>query len=110
MTTLLVSGNYRARGVYLSDGKSPLGTHIVVEVFYKGAWHLYDPMFGVEFENKDGAVASYKEIRLNPGLISEDSFSSLDPRMRQRLMTLLPGLFSSGYHHFIQIRDEREKS
>lgn len=109
MATLLEAGNYRTRGVYMSDGKAPLGTHIVVEVFYGGAWHLYDPMFGVGFENKDGIVASYREIRLNPDLISEDSFSSFDPKVRQRLMALLPGIFSSGYHHFIQIRNGREK-
>ena len=104
METLLVAGNFRAREIYMIDGKDPLGSHVVVEVFYGGKWHLYDPMFGVKVENKDGTVASYEEIRLDSGLISEELFSGVEARVRAQLVALLIGIYDSGYHHFFQVK------
>jgi hypothetical protein len=94
----------------MSDGKNPLGSHIVVEVFYAGRWHLYDPMFGVKVENKDGTVASYEESCLEPGSISEELFPGVEPRVRAQLVPLLVGIYDSGYHHFFQIRKKRSSS
>jgi Transglutaminase-like superfamily len=110
METLLVTGNFRARQVYMIDGKDPLGSHVVVEVFYGGAWHLYDPMFGVKVKNKDGTVASYGEIRLDTSLISEELFSRVEAPVRPQLLALLIGIYDSGYHHFLQIKNKRDGS
>ena len=62
METLIAIGGYRTRWVNVIDGKKPLGTHAVVEVFYDEGWHLYDPTFGVKFQRKDGQVASYRAV------------------------------------------------
>lgn len=104
METLLVTGDYQAREIYMMDGKDPVGSHIVVEVFYGGAWRLYDPMFGAKVQNQVGAVASYRELRLNSGLISDKLFPSVEAQNRPRLLALLVGLYDSGYHHIFQIK------
>jgi transglutaminase-like putative cysteine protease len=106
MQTLLEIGGYRARAIHMSDGRNPLGTHAVVEVFYDGGWHLFDPTFGLKFRNKDGTVASYRDIRLNTSLISEDLFARFDDEVRSRLLTLLPGIFQTGYHHFFYLQSK----
>ena len=106
MQTLLEIGGYRARAIHMSDGRHPLGTHAVVEVFYDEGWHLYDPTFGLKFLNKDGTVASYRDIRLDTSLISEDLFARFDEEVRRRLLTLLPGIFQTGYHHFFYLKSK----
>ena len=106
METLLAIGGYRARAVNVIDSKNPAGTHVVVEAFYDGGWHLYDPTFGVKFQNKDGQVASYKEVRLDTSLITENLFARFDADFRRRLMDLLPGAYGSGYHHFYYYKDK----
>ncbi|MEK6286780.1 MAG: transglutaminase-like domain-containing protein [Acidobacteriota bacterium] len=100
METLLTIGGYSTRAVHLSDGRQPPGTHAVVEVFYDGEWHLYDPTFGVKFQNEAGHVASYREVRRDPGLIREDLFVRFKPKIRRQWMALLPGIYATGYHHF----------
>jgi hypothetical protein len=107
MQTLLSIGGYTTRAVHMSDGKRPPGTHAVVEVFYDGGWHLYDPTFGLKFLNKDGTVASYRDIRLDTSLISEDLFARFDEKARRQLMTLLPAVYRTGYHHFYYFRGEQ---
>jgi transglutaminase-like putative cysteine protease len=106
MQTLLEIGGYRSRAIHMSDGRNPLGTHAVVEVFYDGGWHLFDPTFGLKFLNKDGTVASYRDIRLNTSLISEDLFAKFDEKVRRQLLTLLPGVFQTGYHHFFYLKSK----
>ncbi|MFY9556310.1 MAG: transglutaminase-like domain-containing protein [Blastocatellia bacterium] len=100
MQTLLTRGGYKARAVHMSDGRQPPGTHAVVEVFYDGDWHLYDPTFGVKFQNEPGRVASYRDVRLDPGLIREDLFVRFKPKIRRQWMALLPPIYDTGYHHF----------
>lgn len=107
METLLTIGGYRARAVHMSDGKHPLGTHVVVEVFYGGGWHLYDPTFGLKFLKKGGEVASYRDVRLDTSLISEALFSRFSEKVRRELLALLPGVYSTGYHHFFYFRGEQ---
>jgi len=107
METLLASGGYRTRAVNVIDDKDPPGTHMVVEVFYDGGWHLYDPTFGVRFHNKDGQVASYKEVRLDTSLITESLFEKFNAGFRRHLMELLPSAYGTGYHHFYYFKDKR---
>jgi hypothetical protein len=99
METLLTVGGYQARAVHMSDGNTPPGTHAVVEVFYGGDWHLYDPTFGVKFV-KEGKVASYRDLRLNPSMVSEELLQRFDPKSRRLFAALLTGVYSSGYHHY----------
>lgn len=107
LQTLLKVGGYRARAIHTSDGKQPLGTHAVVEVFYNGGWHLYDPTFGLKFLKKDGTVASYRDIRLDTSLISEDLLAKFAEKVQQDLRTLLPAVYRTGYHHYFYFRGEQ---
>ena len=105
METLLTIGGYRTRALHMSDGKNPPGTHAVVEVFYGGGWHLYDPTFGIKF-NKDRDVASYRDVRLDTSVISEDLFQKFRPKVRRQFMALLPGIYETGYHHFYYLKEQ----
>ena len=105
METLVAIGNYRTRAVNGIDGKHPPGTHVIVEVFYDGGWHLYDPTFGVKFRNKDGQVASYKDVRLDTSMITEDLFAKFDTEFRRNLVNMLPAIYQTGYHHFYYFKN-----
>lgn len=107
MQTLLSIGGYTTRGVHMSDGKRPPGTHAVVEVFYGRAWHLFDPTFGLKFRKKDGDLASYRDVRLDTTLISEDLLARFTETVRRQLMTLLPAVYRTGYHHLYYFRGEQ---
>lgn len=100
MATLLATANYKTRRVNVSDGQNPPGTHVVVEVLYEGQWHLYDPTYGIKFQNREGKVASYKDVRLDPGLIKEDLLTRVEPKKRREVFSLLLGVYGTGYHHF----------
>jgi hypothetical protein len=91
---------YRTRLVNLSDGASPPNTHVVVEVFYEGGWHLYDPTFGVSFVGKDGSVASYKDLRLDTGAIARESFARFREKYPKVSLDWMTDVYSSGYHHY----------
>jgi len=106
METLLTIGGYRTRAVHMSDGKNPPGTHAVVEVFYAGGWHLYDPTFGIRF-NRDRDVASYRDVRLDTSVISEDLFQKFRPKVRRQFMALLLGIYETGYHHFYYLKNNK---
>jgi hypothetical protein len=99
MATLLAVG-YLVRVIHLKDASTPANTHVVIEVFYEDAWHLYDPTFGVVFRNPNGKVASYKELCLNPRLISMDIFSKYRQKYPNIAVNYLPAIYTSGYHHF----------
>jgi hypothetical protein len=105
MATLLVNGHYPVREIHLSNGQSPPATHAVVEVFYGGAWHLYDPTYGTVYRKGDGAVASYKELRLDPSAIKEESFQRSPPKQRRATVALLLSIFRTGHHHFYYFKD-----
>jgi hypothetical protein len=100
MAALLANSPYRVRQVNVTDGRTPPGTHVVVEVFYGGAWHLYDPTYGTVYRNRDGAVMSYAQLRLDPSAIKEELFTRLTPKQRRATVALLLGIFATGEHHF----------
>lgn len=107
METLLSVGGYRSRAVHMIDGGQPLASHAVVEVFYNGRWHLYDPTFGLTFRKSDGQLASYNDLRLDGSLISEKLFAKFTEKVQPGLRTLLPALYRTGYHHFFYFRGEQ---
>lgn len=47
-----------------------LSGHVVGEVFYQGAWHMFDPDHEVFYRMPDGAIASVEQLAANPGLIT----------------------------------------
>lgn len=106
METLLATGGYRTRAVQLMDNSKPPQTHVVVEVFYDGEWRLYDPTFGIKFLNKEGKVASYRQMRLDPSAITEDLFSRYKPGERRRWAASLREIYRSGHHHFYYFSDK----
>jgi hypothetical protein len=99
MASLLAVG-YHVRAIHLKDNAIPANTHVVVEVFYEDSWHLYDPTFGIEFKNATGKVASYRELCMNPGLISVDAFSRYRQKYPHIALNYIPDIYTSGYHHF----------
>jgi hypothetical protein len=99
MTTLLAVA-FPTRAVHLTDKSTPPNTHVVVEVFYEGDWHLYDPTFGVQFKNPQGEVVSYKELLLNPDLIRPELFSAFRQRYPKVPLNSVLGIYRSSYHHF----------
>jgi len=104
MATLLEAGNYRTRMIDMTDGATNPYTHVVIEVFYNGRWHLYGPTYGVKFLDKSGNVMSYKDLRFDTSPISEDLFSRLDHKMRSEVLAWMPRVYRSGYHHFSYIK------
>ncbi|MFL6212271.1 MAG: transglutaminase domain-containing protein [Blastocatellia bacterium] len=100
MAALLANSPYPLRQINLTDGRTPPGTHVVVEVFYGGAWHLYDPTYGTVYRSRDGAVMSYEQLRLDPSAIKEELFTRLTPKQRRATVALLLGIFSTGEHRF----------
>lgn len=107
MATIADAGNYKTRMVDLSDGTATPSTHVVVEIFYEDAWHLFDPTFGVFFRNKAGQVASYKEMRLNPGLITRDAYQALGPKTVKWLLDWVPDVYRSGFHHYYFLKKKK---
>jgi transglutaminase-like putative cysteine protease len=106
MATLLWNGKYKVREIHLSNGQSPPSTHAVVEVFYGGAWHVYDPTYGTVYRNSDGAVASYKELRLDPSAIKEELFQRFPPKQRPITVAMLLDIYRAGHHHFYCFKDQ----
>jgi len=106
MRTLLAFGGYHARGVNIIDDNDPPGTHVVVEVFYAGGWRLYDPTYGVRFVLKNGEVASYRDVRLDPSLITDDLFVKLDPQTRSQVLALQRGCYRTGCYHLYDFKSK----
>jgi transglutaminase-like putative cysteine protease len=106
MRSILKAGGYRTREIHMCEGDEPSRSHAVVEVYCGGEWHLYDPTFGVRFKSRNEKVASYKEMRLDASLISEDAFENLKPNARRQLFSSLSRMYRSGHHHFYYFKNE----
>jgi transglutaminase-like putative cysteine protease len=107
LATLLATGGYKTRMIDLRDAKTQPNTHVVVEVFYGGEWHLYDPTFGLQLRNQDGNVASYEDVRLNASAITEALFKRFGPTKSREIAAMLPKIMSTGFHHFYYFKDRR---
>ena len=107
MAAITEAGNYPTRTVHLSDRPEHVQTHVVVEVYYGDQWHLYDPTFGVSFLDKQGAVASYKQIRLDPSLVTPETFRGMAAETVRGIMEWMPKAFGSGLHQvYYATKDE----
>ena len=103
MATIIVTA-YPARIIHLMDTSLPPDTHALVEVYYGGDWHLYDPTFGVRFQDESGRVASYRSLRLNPALVLDSAYDNYRRQYPAAdSVNWMPEIYRSGYHHFFLI-------
>src|SRR5262249_35715982 len=100
LAAIAEAGNYDARVIDLCDGQPNPSDHAVVEVYYRGGWHLYDPYFGVSFKTADGRTASYRDVRLDTGLLATAWDAAHASQIPSDTMVWMRGVYSSGIHHF----------
>ena len=105
MATLLATGHYQVHTIDLRDNQAAPLTHVIVEVYYDNAWHLYDPTYGVTFLNKAGNVESYRDVRLEPSIITPELLAGFPSQRRPNILALLSGVYNSGYHHYYYFKD-----
>jgi transglutaminase superfamily protein len=99
MASILAAG-YCTRLINLSDGADPPQTHVVIEAYYKGGWHLYDPTFGIHFTDSTGKVVSYRDVRLDPRVIRPELFFDYTQDYPAVALDWLTAVYASGFHHF----------
>jgi Transglutaminase-like superfamily len=104
MAAITAAGNYPTRTVHLSDSPEHKYTHVVVEVYYGDHWHLYDPTYGVFFRNRNEEIASYKELRLDPGLVTLASFTTLKRDTAESILTWMPETYGTGFHQIYEVQ------
>jgi len=103
MAAITAAGNYPTRTVHLSDSPEHQYTHVVVEVYYGDHWHLYDPTYGVFFRNRNGEIASYRELRLDPGLVTLASFTTLNRDIAEGVLAWMPKTYGTGFHQIYEV-------
>lgn len=103
MAALTSAGGYLVRTVHTSDTPEYRNTHVAVEVYYADGWHLYDPTYGVFFLNESGVVASYRELRLNPSLMTTGAFEQVKPETARAALGWMPSVYGSGLHQFYHV-------
>jgi hypothetical protein len=106
MAAIAAAGGYPTRTVHTSDTPQYLHTHVAVEVYYDYFWHIYDPTYGIFFLNRTGIVASYKELRLDPGLITLEGFRKVDPGIARSALEWMPQAYGSGLHQIYYASEE----
>jgi transglutaminase superfamily protein len=104
MAAILGAGGYKHRRVTVIDDADRRTSHAVVEVFYEGEWHLFDPTFGVAFKDARERIVNYRDLRLDQSPISEDLFSKFKPKFRRRLLSWMPNVYKTGFHHCYQFK------
>jgi hypothetical protein len=50
-------------------------------------------------------VASYQDLRCEPGLISKEHFAQLEPGIRRNVFGLMLAVYGSGHHHFYEFKN-----
>lgn len=103
MAAVTAAGNYPTRTIHLSDSPEHQHTHVVVEVYYGDQWRLYDPTYGVFFLNRVGEVASYKELRLDPSLVTGSAFPGFKPETTESILAWMPKTYRAGFHQIYQV-------
>jgi hypothetical protein len=103
MAAITAAGEYPTQTIHLSDSPEHQHTHVVVEVFYDDQWHVYDPTYGIVFHDRDGDVASYKELRLNPDLVTSMAFAGFKPETAQGILAWMPKTYQSGFHQIHRV-------
>src|SRR5262249_16939682 len=107
LAAIAEAGNYESRVIDLCDGRLNPNDHAVVEVYYEGGWHLYDPYYGVSFKGQDGRTSSYRDVRLNPGLIANAPGGSQSSQIPAESLDWMRAVYNSGIHHFYSFKKTR---
>jgi hypothetical protein len=90
----------------LIDEGFPPAAHMITEVYYGNGWHLYDPTTGVTYRNNYGAVASYKELRLDSNLIFAELMSRPLSEVSSPPQNQRATVYQSGFHHYYSFRKD----
>ncbi len=105
MAIVCAAGGYPSRTIHTTDDIQYSNTHVAIEIYYGESWHLYDPTYGVFFPNEKGIVMSYKELRLNPDLITSEAFPKFEPDAISGILAWMPKTYSSGLHQLYQVKN-----
>jgi hypothetical protein len=103
LATIVESVDYNARLIDLIRGGPVCDAHAVAEIYYDDQWHLYDPTSGLSYKNHLGQVASYKELRLRPGLMMPGNPPTHLPAILDQRPDGFAGLFRPGAIHYYYI-------
>jgi DNA-binding SARP family transcriptional activator len=96
LATLTQASGYPTRFVALSAPRPVDIEHTVVEVFYDGRWHLFDPAFGMAAVNDLGEISNLEDLVRHPSLIDRMPYAeAVRPGWRG---AEIPALFRSGVH------------
>ena len=96
LATLTQAAGYETRLVEVSAPRPVDIEHTVVEVFYDGRWHLFDPAFGVVAVNDLGEIANLEDLVRHPSLIDRMAYATANrPGWRG---PEIPALLRSGVH------------
>ncbi|MBI3652308.1 MAG: transglutaminase domain-containing protein [Acidobacteria bacterium] len=106
MAILCAAGGYPSRTIHTSDDLQYSNTHVVTEVYYGEAWHLYDPTYGVFFRDEKGIVMGYKELHLKPNFITPDAFPEVEPAVIEGILSWMPQAYRSGLHQSYQVKKD----
>ena len=102
MAAITAAGGYPSRTVHTSDTPEYPHTHVVTEVYYDEAWHLYDPTYGVFFRDPAGRVASYRELHLMPELVTALAFERVPPDVTAAALEWMPAGYRSGLNQIYE--------
>jgi len=101
--TLAHAANYDTRLVDISGPEPGALEHTVVEVFYDGRWHLFDPAFGIVAINDFGEVANLEDLVRHPSLVDRMPYAeAVRPGWSG---PEIPALLRSGVHRVTRFRD-----
>ena len=103
LATIAESADYRTRLIDMACGGDVPEAHAVAEVYYDDRWHLYDPTSGLSYRNGLDQVASYKELRLRPGLIAPADPPLHLPAIRSQDRDGLARFYRTGAVHYYYI-------
>src|SRR5262249_27389323 len=107
MAAITTAADYPTVTVHLSDTPERVATHVVVQVYYDDAWHLFDPTWGLVFRDAHGDIADYRNIRLHPALIDRSAFEGIKPETVEQIMRWMPQAYASGLHQmYAEVKSE----
>jgi DNA-binding SARP family transcriptional activator len=104
MATIAHAGGYPVRLVDMTDGTNGRQAHRVVEVFYAGGWHAYDPSYGLSVRGPDERVASLETLRRNPWLVPDALIRGAE--RPGWFSNKVPHFYRSGSHHYYYFKPE----
>ena len=103
LATLAQASGYPTRLVALSAPRPVDIEHTVVEVFYDGRWHLFDPAFGIAAVNDLGEISNLEDLVRHPFLIDRMRYAdAVRPGWRG---AEIPALLRSGVHRVTLLGD-----